>query len=57
MDDLEALGTGLEGRPVAVTAIATRSHLTALDRRFGVRSRAGLLAELLPTSSPPNPQG
>jgi DNA-binding CsgD family transcriptional regulator len=37
-----------------LSASTVRNHLTALYRKFGVHSRAGLLAELLRTSSPPN---
>jgi len=34
-----------------------RNHLTALYRKFGVHSRASLLAELLRASSQPSPRG
>jgi len=56
---IEILSRIVRGEPVDdiaaalyLSASTVRNHLTALYRKFGVHSRAGLLAELLRTSSP-----
>lgn len=61
---IEMLSRVVQGEPVEVIASAlylspstVRNHLTALYRKFGVHSRAGLLVELLRMSSPSDSMG